>query len=53
MVNLNKGDFIIFSKNPIILIDEYGKREEVEGDAIKGTIFPSLSAHKAPKDIGA
>ena len=53
MVNLNKGEFIIFSKNPIILIDEYGKKDEVEGEAIKGTIFPSLSAHKAPKSIGA
>jgi|TARA_Y100000034_G_C6909373_1_gene423308 hypothetical protein len=53
MVNLQKGEFIIFSSNPIILIDEYGKKESIAGEAIKGTIFPSLSAHKAPKAMGA
>lgn len=53
LVNLKKGEFIILSSNPVVLYDEYGKRSEVEDEAIKGTIFPSLSAHKAPKVIGA
>lgn len=53
LVNLKKGEFIIFSSNPIILYDEYGKREEIEDEAIKGNVFPPLSAHKAPKQIGA
>ncbi|MEK0338067.1 MAG: hypothetical protein QQN41_11600, partial [Nitrosopumilus sp.] len=53
LVNLKKGEFIIFSSNPIILYDEYGKREAVEDEAIKATVFPSLSAHKTPKPVGA
>lgn len=53
MVSLRKGEFIIFSSNPIILYDEHGHRESVDDEAIKGTIFPSLSAHKAPKSVGA
>ena len=53
LINLKKGEFIIFSSNPIILYDEFGKREEVEDEAIKATIFPSLSAHKTPKQVGA
>lgn len=52
LINLKKGEFIIFSSNPLILYDEYGKREVIEDEAIKATIFPSLSAHKAPKDTG-
>ena len=52
LINLKKGEFIIFSSNPIVLYDEYGKKEIIEDEAIKATIFPSLSAHKAPKDTG-
>ena len=44
---------MIFSSNPIILYDEYGKREEVRDVAIKATVFPPWSAHKAPKSVGA
>ncbi len=53
LVNLQKGEFMIFSSNPIILYDEYGKREEKRDVAIKATVFPPLSAHKAPKSVGA
>ena len=51
LINLKKGECMIFSSNPIILIDEYGKKETVRDMVIKGTIFPSLSAHKSPKKM--
>ncbi len=53
LINLKKGEFIIFSSNPLVLIDEYGKKEYVEDAAIKATVFPPNSAHKAPKNLGA
>ena len=52
LINLKKGEFIIFSNNPIVLYDEYGRREEIEGEAIRATVFPSLSSHKTPKQVG-
>jgi len=52
LVNLKKGECIVFSPNKLVLYDEYGEREEIDDEPIKITIFPSLSSHKAPKAVG-